>query len=331
MPALEPALLAPPANSAPPAWARELREDDVDAMARSQDGWSFHYEQLTPGPFEGRMQLVQLPGLRLVMERSSCGLRQRGAMGHDCYAFALPLSLPGEAFFAGQRPHPDSIMMGRGDDIDLCTPPGFALIGAVVDGELLRPLWQHMYGKPLVGWLEGQVAMRCEPAPAAALREMHLAALQRVAEQPSLLDDPAAVRQLRDALLMEWIEAVPPAIDTRGLESVAARRRLVDRARALMLAQADEPMSVLELCRHVGASQRKLSYCFQDVLGMSPARYLRALRLNAVRRALKTNDDPRTGVQDIAARLGFWHLGQFALDYKRQFGELPSQTLRKAR
>ena len=34
-------------------------------------------------------------------------------------------------------------------------------------------------------------------------------------------------------------------------------------------------------------------------------------------------------VQDAAARWGFWHLGQFSRDYKRQFGELPSQTLKQ--
>jgi AraC-like DNA-binding protein len=34
--------------------------------------------------------------------------------------------------------------------------------------------------------------------------------------------------------------------------------------------------------------------------------------------------------QDAAARWGFWHLGQFSRDYKGQFGELPSQTLKAA-
>jgi hypothetical protein len=33
---------------------------------------------------------------------------------------------------------------------------------------------------------------------------------------------------------------------------------------------------------------------------------------------------------DVANRWGFWHMGQFAADYKRQFGELPSATLKRA-
>ena len=32
-------------------------------------------------------------------------------------------------------------------------------------------------------------------------------------------------------------------------------------------------------------------------------------------------------VQDIAPEFGFWHMGQLASDYKRHFGELPSESL----
>ena len=51
------------------------------------------------------------------------------------------------------------------------------------------------------------------------------------------------------------------------------------------------------------------------------------MRLNGVRRELRQG---RAAVQDVAARWGFWHMGQFSRDYKQQFGELPSVTLRRA-
>jgi AraC family ethanolamine operon transcriptional activator len=103
----------------------------------------------------------------------------------------------------------------------------------------------------------------------------------------------------------------------------------VDRARALMHGSGDRSLSLLEVCKAVGASPRKLGYCFQDVLGTSPMHYWRAMRLNRVRRDLKRGVG--TSVYDVAVQHGFWHFSQFSLDYKRHFSELPSETLRRAR
>ena len=77
----------------------------------------------------------------------------------------------------------------------------------------------------------------------------------------------------------------------------------------------------------MGTSRRKLNYCFQDVLGTTPVKYLRSLRLNGARRALR-QAAPGVTIQDIASHWGFWHLSQFAQDYKKLFGELPSATLK---
>jgi AraC family transcriptional regulator, ethanolamine operon transcriptional activator len=47
-----------------------------------------------------------------------------------------------------------------------------------------------------------------------------------------------------------------------------------------------------------------------------------------VRRALR-QAAPGVTIQDIASHWGFWHLSQFAQDYRQLFGELPSDTLHK--
>ena len=68
---------------------------------------------------------------------------------------------------------------------------------------------------------------------------------------------------------------------------------------------------------------------FQEVLGVGPHAYIRAISLNGVRSHLKNPDSPYTSVQDAAAAYGFWHMSQFALDYREMFGERPSDTLRR--
>jgi AraC family ethanolamine operon transcriptional activator len=96
-----------------------------------------------------------------------------------------------------------------------------------------------------------------------------------------------------------------------------------------MTEHAEEPITVPDLCEAIHVSRRTLQYSFQDVLQMSPVAYLRALRMNGVRRDLRRGG--HEVIADRAAHWGFWHLSRFASDYRRMFGELPSETLRHAR
>ena len=59
------------------------------------------------------------------------------------------------------------------------------------------------------------------------------------------------------------------------------------------------------------------------------AGFINVYRLNSVRVALLAADPDRDSVGDLAAKMGYWHSGQFAADYRRQFGELPSDTLKR--
>src|SRR5262245_52056171 len=82
--------------------------------------------------------------------------------------------------------------------------------------------------------------------------------------------------------------------------------------------------------RLCGVPERTLLRQFQRFVGLPPLTYLRRLRLNAVRNELATaqsNDD----ISDVAIRCGFSHLGRFASDYRRLFGEAPSATRQRAR
>src|SRR5262249_52405607 len=103
------------------------------------------------------------------------------------------------------------------------------------------------------------------------------------------------------------------------------RARLVRHAEAYLQNHGGEPVSVLDLCRGLDVSERTLHYAFQEVRGTSPMAYLRALRLNAVRRELRAAG-ATASVHAIAQRWGFGHPGEFAATYRRLFGELPSQT-----
>lgn len=311
-------------------WARTELTNDIDVHARVNGSWSLNYEQLSTGRFRGEFIMAQLPGVQLIEEHTSLGLRQRGWLGDSVYGFAMSLQASSPVFFNGQKVPANGIMCGRGNQIDILTPARHTLIAMVVERSLLNPLWERMYHRPLASWLEHQLVLESSSAMASALRLRHVQVLQNTLSLALQYPDSSEHRQLRDDILIDWIEALPPFVDTSDIDSRDRRRRMVDMACDLMIGSCDEPLSILQVCSRVGASRRKLNYCFQDVLGISPTHYLRALRLNGVNRALKI-PNAATSVQDVATRWGFWHFGQFAKDYKRHFAELPSDTLRLAK
>ena len=77
------------------------------------------------------------------------------------------------------------------------------------------------------------------------------------------------------------------------------------------------------------ASERTLNYAFMERFGLSPALYMKVQRLNGVRRDLRGHQEPSMNVADVANKWGFWHLGQFARDYRNLFCELPSATYKR--
>src|SRR6266849_11075970 len=105
---------------------------------------------------------------------------------------------------------------------------------------------------------------------------------------------------------------------------------LVERTEKLALADLDEPLHISSLCRALAVSERTLRKAFHKTYGLPPCRHLRMLRLSEARRALLSADCELTTVTAVAMCFGFVELGRFSVEYRKVFGESPSQTLYRA-
>lgn len=88
----------------------------------------------------------------------------------------------------------------------------------------------------------------------------------------------------------------------------------------------NKPLSISEIARQHSVSPRSIHKHFADK-GMTPMGFIKGLRLQHARQKL-LNPTPRTTVTGVALECGFSNLGHFAKDYRTEFGELPSATLR---
>ncbi|WP_417614656.1 AraC family transcriptional regulator [Oceanisphaera sp.] len=105
--------------------------------------------------------------------------------------------------------------------------------------------------------------------------------------------------------------------------------RHVKRVEEYIQDHADEAITPAMLANLAGVSLRTLYAGFKDFRGVSPMEYLRSIRLKRVREELCLQG-PNCSVTDIATRWGFGHMGRFSQEYRRLFGENPSETKRKS-
>lgn len=147
-----------------------------------------------------------------------------------------------------------------------------------------------------------------------------------------LIRRPAVTADLERVLLRGLLLCQPHTYSTQLAAGVARRDRPPHVVAALteMHAAPEHAFTVESLASDVNVSPRQLQAGFREHLETSPMRYLRHLRLRRVREELSEWDPAvRPNIADVAHRWGFTHLGRFAREYRQQYGELPSQTLRR--
>ena len=139
---------------------------------------------------------------------------------------------------------------------------------------------------------------------------------------------PLVAAEVETAVMTTLLVTQPHSYSSILLDEPPAAGRVVAAATEIMRERAGASLSIAEIARQVGVSERSLQLSFRRELGVSPRERLRELRLDQVRRELLLTRAEQKSVSQIAMDWGFVHLGRFAASYRRKFGENPSQTVR---
>lgn len=78
-------------------------------------------------------------------------------------------------------------------------------------------------------------------------------------------------------------------------------------------------------CRSI----RTLSRAFEKKYGVGPMAFIKQRRLDAAYLDLLSAKPDVTSVTQVAFNYGFLHVGKFAIEYRKVFGEAPSTSLLK--
>jgi AraC family ethanolamine operon transcriptional activator len=297
--------------------------DDIDEQAASLNGWNQQYLQLSSGRFQGAVHHLALDGIGLFIEDMHQAVHQTGCVRSDVIAFGVPVLFDGEARFCGQTGTGAELHFFSGSQgFEFRSPRRHIMLGIEVQRSLFEA---HVSAEMAPTLLSDSCQSHLHQPDARALQRLRAFALQLFQHFPTH-QATANLQQLnalaRDTLLDHLLAVLDSPDESASVpgHSVYALER---RARKLMVERMDAPPSVADLCQWLGVSRRTLQNCFQTTWGMGPLACMNTLRLNAVRRRLKT----ASSVTEAATEFGFWHFGHFSQDYQALFGALPSDNL----
>lgn len=301
---------------------------DVDqhAQALRRANWFEEYHQITAGSFKGTLRQAHWNCMQVIRETTSQAVLQIGHCRPDTFCIGMPIAASGVIRWRGMHVGLSDIVCFSGaHELDLLTPTECDLMVVAVDLGEFSTYAEDVGSYKLNGSSDGASLIVNSHASHAALSNALNAALEMTTVNPFLLSRTQSAKTLQMSIYDQMLDVLTADVPRQKLNSSRNRDVLVARAREYLHEHSGDVVSIAEVCRALRVSRRTLQYAFQDVVGVNPIAYLRALRLNMVRRELKTCGKSGA-VLDIAARWGFWHPSHFSNDYRVMFGELPSET-----
>jgi len=319
-------------SSPPPAVAMRQEFRDFDEFAETILGWGLDWVQLDRGPLHATLQQVATPSTLLTRFRFSRKFHQRGLNPPGTRTFGFIGANSPHMEWRGREGSGDHIIaFPPEDDFECVSHAGFHGDTLSVSDDRLRSVAGVMGVPDLLETLPGhQAVIEADPRRVEAVRLSLTGVHTRMAAPRGEVfsgPDPAET----DFKVIATLVAALTTSRLPGLRSdkPALRTRVVQLALDYIEAHAEEPPTIEAICRASGASWRTLNYAFRDRFGVTPKQYLQMVRLQRVRRDL-LRPEIDAPVSETAAAWGFWHMGAFAADYRRQFDELPSETARRA-
>ncbi len=302
---------------------------DASLQAAAQPWLDLEMHQLSGGPYQGECSTLTLDGMHLVHEHQNQAVHKSGVTQGNLCAISIAKTVsPGMRFSQFLNPMDSWLyFLPKETELDIRVMPESETFYLCLDQDWL------LRGAQILNQHEGAK----QPTGPQAFHSRHTArlmadfnALIHHSSPARLMPSANCARLLRDSVVIALSQAT--AIDTgvcRSVRSGWRAQRLVSTARDYMDAclQTGQVPTITDICVTTGVSERTLQYAFRSAMQLTPVAYLRTLRLNRVRTDLLLALPIHTTVTQIAMRWGFVHLGEFSQEYKRLFGERPSETL----
>ena len=170
----------------------------------------------------------------------------------------------------------------------------------------------------------------CQVGAANLLRKIIISTARHIDVSDNLIPQPL-LREMESMIRLAVLYGIPNNFsDVLHVTPKLSAPWQVKKIEEWIDAHWRESVTVEKLAEISGASVRSIFAAFKKARGYTPMAYLRKVRLNAARQLL-LEAAPGVSVTGVSLACNFKNTGNFAHEYHVQFGEFPSETLRRGK
>ncbi|NER93154.1 MAG: helix-turn-helix domain-containing protein [Symploca sp. SIO1B1] len=274
---------------------------------------------------------IQVGNLYFVCNQANQGVQFSGDGTKDYISFAILWSEKEKEYYSFLHPiEPQRTIFGfKNTEAHEIFPQGVALTHIIIPVKTFDAYADQLQRHDLDDNFRSKNHVNVLPTGMKEIKDYLKQLIWLAVNQPTFFHQPHIEELVADDFLPLLISQIPTKLTAKCFLKPSRRSKLIIQAEQKMLTNLEKPLTLKQLAQDLGSSSSALLYGFKDLFGISPMRYLKVQRLNAVRQHLKAREPESCTIAVLAGQFGFYSPCHFTRDYKAMFGELPSETLHK--
>lgn len=285
--------------------------------------WNMDFLQLNAGSFSADLKQYISDNFQLGYAKFNRTVKQEGFSPKGVWTFAFVNDV--KIYWRNYNVQPNSIIIyAPRSEINTVSDANFEVMTFSISDDFLFEIANKEGMKNLYHSLESIDLMVSNDPQCIELRKAILEEIQNQLQKPNYKN----AQDFKESFTKKILVLLKNS--TISLEKVSGQKRLklLHDVEEYVLHHITEPITVSKIAAYFKVSERTLLYAFRNRFDMGPKAFIQNLKINHLHHRLHDNKN-KGSIASLARDSGFWHMGQLYKDYKKFFGELPSDTYNK--
>ncbi|WP_430817655.1 helix-turn-helix domain-containing protein [Carboxylicivirga sp. RSCT41] len=300
---------------------------DFEFLKEAAKNWELDFKKLDTSEFYGKLSLVDIGLIQISRTTLKGTIDQDGLTPKGYRTFVIPTRDTSPYFWLNRKVDSSKLLVFS----KTCTLDGIShdyfdvYTISIWEEHLQKMIDEHKFINLSKTLINDESAFSINNHFIYYMQSFLEIIFTRLEKEPSAVNNPNLIHKLKYRLPFMILSF----IDRKKGYSIKQLNRKRDVAICIAVSYISKnirsSITMKQLCKVTGVSERTLEYGFLERFMVSPITYINHCKLNCIRMELIANTSGEL-ISVIARHYGVNHLGHFASDYYQLFNELPSET-----